>query len=66
MITTSKNPEHCPKCKSKKICLMNKVYKEDASGKKIPYLGMWICSECGETVGRKMNEFQNELNPDSI
>ena len=66
MITTSKNPEHCPKCKSKNICLTNKEYKKDASGKRIPYLGMWICEECGETIGRKMNEFQNELKPDSI
>lgn len=68
MIKTSKNPEHCPKCKSKNICLINKVYKKDSSGKKtnIPYLGMWICSDCGETIGRKMNEYENELEPDSI
>lgn len=65
---TTKNPSHCPKCMSKKIYLGDKVYIKDADGNDtdIVRLGAWFCNECGELIGRKMNQYENDLNPDSL
>ena len=65
---TPKNPKHCPKCLGNNITLENKVFGKDSRGKDtdIVILGMWICSDCGKTIGRRMSPFENDLNPDSI
>lgn len=63
IINTSKNPDHCPRCMSKNIGLFNKCFKKDKNGKdtNIPILGTWMCNDCGSTIGRRINEFGNEI-----
>lgn len=67
-IKTCKNPSHCPKCLSNNIDLFEKHFKKDKNGKdtNIPIIGMWMCNECGDIIGRRINEFQNELDENSL
>lgn len=63
IINTSKNPDHCPKCMSNNIVFLCDLFKKDKNGKdtNIPILGTWMCNECGNTIGRRMNELENEI-----
>ena len=65
---TTQNPRHCPQCQSKNIILGQKVYKKDVweENTDIVIGGMWFCNECGNMLGRKISQYQNEINPDSI
>lgn len=65
---TIQNPKHCPKCMSKNVILGDKVYKKDAEGKNtdIVVLGTWFCNDCGNLIGRKMNQYENDLDKDSL
>lgn len=65
---TSHEPQQCSKCGSNDIGLFNAEYKKDKNGKKtdIPYLGMWLCNECGNTVGRMICEGCNELYEEDV
>ncbi len=67
-IKTSQCPTQCFKCSSKSVSLYDKHYKVDKNGKKtsIPYLGIWMCDECGEIIGRMLGENINEVHPDSV
>lgn len=62
------DPSHCPKCQSKNIYLEPSVFKKDMSGKETDtvVLGMWFCNKCGNILGRKMNQYENDIDPDSI
>ena len=62
IVHTSKNPSHCPKCKSDRISLENKEYCNEKVN-----LGMWMCLNCGHIIGRKMSVFDdNEIDERSI
>ncbi|MBD5530779.1 MAG: hypothetical protein HDQ98_01065 [Lachnospiraceae bacterium] len=65
---TIQDPSHCPKCQSKNIYLEPRLYKKDNFGKDtdIVILGMWLCSECGNILGRKMNQYENDIDANSI
>lgn len=65
---TTKDPTHCPKCKSENISLANKIFKKDKNGEDtdIVILGVWFCNECGELIGRKTSQYENDLNPESL
>lgn len=65
---TTQNPNHCPKCMSKEIYLGDKIFKKDEDGEdtNIVILGTWFCNECGDVIGRKISQYENDLNPDSI
>ena len=65
---TSKDPTHCPKCMSEEIYLGNKMYKKDVFGEDTDtiILGTWFCDKCGEVLGRKMNQYENDLDPNSL
>lgn len=65
---TTKNPTHCPECLSKDIYLGNKEFIKDAFGNDtdIVRLGIWFCNKCGNLIGRKMNQYENDVDPDSI
>lgn len=65
---TSEEPTHCPSCMSKDIYLADKVYKKDAFGEDtdIVILGTWFCTKCGNLLGRKMNQYENDLDPNSL
>ena len=44
------------------------MYKKDVWGEDtdVVIMGMWFCNECGNVLGRKISQYQNEINPDSI
>ena len=65
---TTKDPTHCPKCMSEDIFLWNPIYQKDAEGKDtdIVILGMWLCNACGEVIGRKMNQYENDVHENSV
>lgn len=65
---TTQNPNHCPNCQSKNISLGQKVYKKDVWGEDTDtvILGMWFCNECGNVLGRKMNQYENDIDRNSI
>ena len=65
---TTKKPTHCPKCLSKNIFLGDKIFKKDTNGEDtdIVILGAWFCNDCGNMLGRKMSEYENDLDPKSI
>jgi hypothetical protein len=65
---TTQNPTHCPKCMSKDIILGNRVYKKDVYGEDtdIVILGTWFCNECGNVIGRKMSQYDNDLDEESL
>lgn len=65
---TTKNPTHCPNCMSKDIYLGDKVFKKDKNGEDTDtvILGAWFCNQCGDLIGRRMNQYENDLNPDSL
>jgi len=67
-IKTSQSPIQCYKCSSKSIGLYDKHFKKDANGKEtdVPYLGIWMCDECGEVIGRMIGEDYSEVHPDSL
>ncbi len=65
---TTQDPTHCPKCQSKNICLGQKIYKKDMCGEGTDtvILGMWFCNGCGNVLGRKMSQYENDVDPDCI
>lgn len=65
---TTKNPTHCPKCLSKNITLADKIFKKDSQGEDTDtvILGMWFCNECGNVLGRKMSQYENDIDANSI
>ena len=65
---TTKNPTHCLKCQSKDIFLGDVTYKKDANGEETntAVLGVWFCNHCGEVLGRKMSQYENDLDPKSL
>lgn len=67
-MVTFEKPTHCPSCKSKNIYLGQKVYKKDVWGKDtdIAIGGMWFCNECGNVLGRKLSQYENEIDRNSI
>lgn len=67
MFTTQK-PTHCPNCSSKNIFLGGKIYKQDVFGEDTDtvIMGTWFCNDCGTVIGRKMSQYENDLDPESI
>lgn len=65
---TFEDPSHCTKCQSKNIYLGQKVYKKDARGENTDTVigGMWFCNECGSVLGRKVSQYENDIEPDSV
>lgn len=65
---TFKEPTHCPSCKSKNIYLGQKVYKKDVWEEETDIIieGMWFCRECGNVLGRKMSQYGNDIDENSI
>jgi predicted nucleic-acid-binding Zn-ribbon protein len=65
---TEKEPNHCPKCLSKNLFLEPIRLKKDRQGMDTDTvtLGVWYCNKCGELVGRKMSEFYNDIDANSI
>ena len=65
---TTQNPTHCPKCKSKNIVLGARVYKKDAFGEDTDtiILGTWLCNECGDVIGKKISQYENDLDENSL
>lgn len=65
---TTQNPSHCPNCQSKNIALGQKVYKKDVWGEDTDtvILGMWFCDECGNVIGCKIFECENDIASDSV
>lgn len=65
---TQKEPTHCPQCKSTDIYLGDKKYKKDVWGEDtdIVVLGAWFCNNCGNLLGRKMSQYENDLDSDSL
>ena len=65
---TTQNPTHCPNCMSRNIELGDKVYKKDVFGEDtdIVILGSWFCNDCGNLIGRKMNQYENDLDKESL
>lgn len=65
---TTKNPSHCPKCSSKNVVLLNKTFKKDNQGEDtdIVILGMWFCNNCGDVLGRKISQYENDIDANSI
>lgn len=67
MLTFGK-PSHCPNCQSKNIYLGQKVYKKDVWKEDTDIIigGTWFCGECGNVLGCKMSQYENNVDPDSI
>lgn len=65
---TFEDPSHCPSCQSKNIYLGQKVYKKDVWGEviDIAIAGMWFCGECGNVLGCKVSQNENDIDPDSV
>lgn len=65
---TFKEPSHCPQCQSKNISLGQKVLKKDVweEDTGIVIGGTWFCNECGNILGRKVSQYENEIDPNSI
>ena len=63
---TIKNPTHCPKCLSEKVCLEKISDKDEKIKKEISLLGVWYCTECGNMIGRKMNQYENDIDEKSL
>lgn len=61
-------PNHCPQCHSKSIVLGQKEYKKDVweEDTDIVISGTWFCNECGNVIGRKLSQYENEIDPNSI
>jgi hypothetical protein len=53
---------------SKDIILGSRVYKKDAYGEDtdIVILGTWFCNKCGDIIGRKMSQYENDLDERSL
>lgn len=67
-MSTFEEPSHCPSCQSKNIYLGQKVYKKDVWGEDTDIVigGMWFCNECGNVLGRKLSQYQNDIDPRSV
>lgn len=67
-MVTFEDPCHCPNCQSKNIYLGQKVYKKDVweEDTDIVIGGMWFCGECGNVLGRKLSQYQNDIDSRSI
>lgn len=67
-ILTFEEPSHCPQCQSRNISLGQKVYKKDVWGEDtdIVISGMWFCNECVNVLGRKLSQYENEIDRNSI
>ena len=63
---TTKSPTHCPKCSSKNLYFDKPYEKNKAINEKLKHLGGWYCEECGHTIGRKINQYENELDENSF
>lgn len=65
---TFEDPDHCPRCQSRNIALGQKVYKKDIweEDTDIVIGGMWSCNECGNVLGRKISQYENEIDENSI
>ncbi len=65
---TFEEPSHCPNCKSRNISLGQKVYKKDVweEDTDIVIGGIWFCNECGNVLGRKISQYQNDIDRNSI
>lgn len=63
---TTKTPTHCPKCSSEDIYLDKPFVKDEKANKKITHLGIWYCKRCGNLVGRKMNQYENDIDENSL
>lgn len=67
-MVTFEDPDHCPHCQSRKISLGQKEYKKDVWGGDTDIVigGTWFCNECGNVLGRKISQYENEIDPRSI
>ena len=65
---TTQNPTHCPKCGSKVLDFSPELCKKDENGEDTDkaIAGAWFCGKCGDLIGRKMNQYENDVNPDSL
>ena len=63
---TTKFPTHCPKCSSEDLFLDKPHGKDKATNEKLKHLGVWYCEKCGYTIGRKINQYENELEDNSF
>ena len=58
---TTKSPTHCPKCMSEDLIFDKPSGTKESVNEKLKHLGIWYCEKCGYTVGRKINQYENEL-----
>lgn len=65
---TFENPNHCPKCLSNNVTLGNRTFKKDIYGEETDtvILGMWFCKECGNVLGQKISQYENDIDTNSI
>ena len=63
---TTKNPTHCPQCLSEDIYLEKLYDKDEKINNKIMHLGVWYCNKCGNMIGRKMNQYENDIDENSL
>lgn len=65
---TFENPSHCPKCMSENVSLGDRVFKKDVWGQDTDtvILGTWFCNECGNLIGRRISQYENDINKDSL
>lgn len=65
---TFEDPSPCPSCQGNNIYLGQKVYKKDVRGEAIDIAigGMWFCGECGNVLGCKVFQYENDIDSDSV
>ena len=63
---TTKFPTHSPKCSSKDLFFDKPYGKNKAINENLTHLGEWYCKKCGYTIGRKLNQYENELEENSF
>lgn len=63
---TTKNPTHCPECSSEDIYLKKQSDKDEKINAKNTRLGVWYCNKCGNIIGRRMNQYENDIDENSI
>ena len=63
---TTKNPTHCPNCSCEDIYLEKESDKDEKINKEIVHLGVWYCNKCGNMIGRKMNQYENDIDENSL
>jgi len=63
-----RDPEKCSCCGSRNIYLMGPCYSKGRDGEytDMAISGVWMCGDCANPLGRKLSQFENDIDEDSF